>query len=126
MLKRIVTALVVVVAALVLYVLLWPVPIEPVAWTAPPNPGYTGPFAPNDRLKALETLPVGDNHGPEAVALDAKGRIYAATHEGRIVRLQADGTRPENWGETGVRPLGIRFGAAGRRNVAASWRGPRE
>jgi len=54
-----------------------------VAWTAPPNPGYTGPFEPNDRLKGIESLPVGDNHGPEAVAVDAEGRIYASTHEGR-------------------------------------------
>jgi len=83
MVRRIVAALVLVVAAIVLYFLLWPVPIEPVAWTAPPNPGYTGPFEPNDRLKGIESLPVGDNHGPEAVAVDAEGRIYASTHEGR-------------------------------------------
>ncbi len=123
MLTRIVTALVFVVAAIVLYFLLWPVPIEPVAWTAPPNPSYTGPFEPNDRLKGIETLPVGDNHGPEAVAVDAEGRIYASTHEGRIIRLKADGTRPENWVETGGRPLGIRFDAAGHLIAADAFRG---
>lgn len=123
MLKRIITALVVVVAAIALYLLLWPVPIEPVAWQAPPNPGYSGPFAPNDRLKGIEALPVGDNRGPEAVAVDAEGRIYASTHEGRIVRLKADGTGPENWVETGGRPLGIRFDAAGHLIVADAFRG---
>lgn len=123
MLWRLATTLLFVVAAVILYLLFWPVPIEPVAWTAPPDPGYTGPFEPNDRLKAIETLSVGDNHGPEAVAVDAEGRIYASTHEGRIVRLTADGTRPENWVETGGRPLGIRFDAVGHLVVADAFRG---
>jgi sugar lactone lactonase YvrE len=73
----------------VAYLLVWPVPVKPVAWQAPAAPGYVGPFARNERLKGLEMLPLADNHGPETVALDAQGRIYAATHEGRIVRLRA-------------------------------------
>jgi hypothetical protein len=92
----------------VAYLLVWPVPVKPVAWQAPAAPGYVGAFAQNARLKGLEMLPLADNHGPETVALDAQGRIYAATHEGRIVRLRADGSNPENW-VTGGRPLGIRF-----------------
>lgn len=123
MLSKILFALGAILVLIVLYLVLWPVPIEPVAWEAPPNPGYTGPFAPNERLKGIETLSIGDNHGPEAIALDAEGRIYASTHEGRIVRLQADGTRPENWVETGGRPLGIRFDAAGSLIVADAFRG---
>lgn len=49
-----------------------------VAWIAPPNPGYTGPFTANERFKGIETLPIAGNHGPEDVALDAEGRFYAA------------------------------------------------
>lgn len=105
------------------YLLVWPVPVTPVAWQAPVAPDYVGPFARNDRLKALELLPIGDNHGPETVALDGEGRIYAATHEGRIVRLQADGSNPENWVTTRGRPLGIRFDTAGNLLVADALRG---
>jgi sugar lactone lactonase YvrE len=105
------------------FLLTWPVPIDPVAWQAPPNPGYTGVFAPNERLAGVEMLPIGDNHGPEAVALDAQGRIYAATAEGRIVRLAADGSHPENWVDTGGRPLGIEFDPQGNLIVADAFRG---
>src|SRR5215470_6803588 len=75
------------------------------------------------RLRALEMLPIGDNHGPETIALDAEGRIYATTHEGRIVRLRSDGSNPENWVTTGGRPLGIRFDIAGNLLVADALRG---
>lgn len=106
-----------------LYFVAWPVPIAPVAWEAPANPGYSGPFAANRRLAGIELLAIGDNTGPEDIALDAQGRIYAATHEGRIVRLAADGSGPENWAETGGRPLGIDFDGAGNLIVADAYRG---
>ena len=123
MLKKILWTTVAVIIITVLYLVAWPVPIDPIAWEAPPNPGYSGPFAPNQRLTSIETLPLGDNHGPEDIAIDAQGRIYASTHEGRIVRLQADGSNPENWVETGGRPLGIDFDNSGNLIVADAFRG---
>ena len=84
MLKKILWSLLGIIILIVFYFLFWPVPISPVAWKAPPNPGYTGPFAVNERLKGIETFQIAGNHGPEDIALDAKGRIYAATHEGNI------------------------------------------
>jgi hypothetical protein len=33
-----------VVVLLLLYLLLWPVPIDPVGWTPPEDPGLTGPW----------------------------------------------------------------------------------
>lgn len=107
----------------VIYFLSWPVPIEPTVWQAPRNPGYTGPFAVNDHLAGIEVLAIGDNHGPEDIALDARGRIYGATGEGRIVRLDADGSNPINWVETGGRPLGIEFDQQGNLIVADAYRG---
>ena len=121
--KRILWTLIVVIIAAVLYFVAWPVPIDPVAWKAPPNPGYSGPFTPNERLSGIQMLPIGDNHGPEDIALDAQGRIYASTQEGRIVRLQADGSTPENWVDTGGRPLGIAFDNNGNLIVADAFRG---
>lgn len=123
MLKKILWSLVVIVLGIVLYFVAWPVPIEPKAWEAPPNPGYTGPFAVNERLKGLETLPIAGNHGPEDIALDARGRIYAATHEGNIVRLSADGSESEIWVSTGGRPLGIDFDGKGNLIVADAFQG---
>lgn len=123
MLKRARQGLFLILALLVLYLLLWPVPIDPVAWNAPPNPGYTGAYASNERLKGLETLPLGGLHGPEDVALDREGRIYAATHEGVIVRLDRDGRNPQPWAKTGGRPLGIAFDGAGNLIVADAFRG---
>ena len=123
MVKKILLALLITIVAIVLYFIAWPVPIEPVAWTAPPNPGYTGKFAQNERLKNIEVFKIGDNHGPEDVALDKQGRIYGATHEGNIVRLQPDGSNPENWVNTGGRPLGIDFDLDGNLIVADAFRG---
>lgn len=123
MTRKVLAAIGLILIVFVVYLLVWPVPVRPVAWQAPAAPGYVGPFAQNNRLKNLEMLPIGDNHGPETVALDAQGRIYATTHEGRIVRLQADGSNPENWVTTAGRPLGLRFDAAGNLVVADAFRG---
>lgn len=98
-------------------------PVKPVSWNAPPNPGYNGPFLKNERLKNIETFSIGDNKGPEDVAIDGQGRIYVSTHEGRIVRLQPDGSNPQNWVETGGRPLGIDFDNNDNLIVADAYRG---
>jgi len=79
----------------VAYLLTWPVGIEPVIWQVPPNPGYAGIHAENQRLSGVETFALGDNEEPEDLAVDNRGRIYAATRHGRIVRLQPDATKPE-------------------------------
>ena len=123
MLKQMSWFLVCVILALVLYFCFWPVPVDPVAWEAPPNPGYKGPYAVNERLKGIKTLPIAGNHGPEDIALDQQGRIYAATHEGNIVRLDPDGSNPENWVNTNGRPLGIDFDNQDNLIVADAYRG---
>ncbi len=62
MFKMILRSLLVINIVITLYFLVWPVPIDPIAWEAPPNPGYTGSFAVNERLKGIETFPIADNH----------------------------------------------------------------
>jgi sugar lactone lactonase YvrE len=121
--KKILSIFTISIIFLIIYLLFWPVPIEPEAWTAPPNPGYTGPFAVNDRLAGIEKLPLGGAHGPEDIAIDRRGWIYAATHEGFIIRLKNDSSPPEKWADTGGRPLGIDFDTEGNLIVADAFRG---
>ncbi|MDH5235544.1 MAG: SMP-30/gluconolactonase/LRE family protein [Gemmatimonadota bacterium] len=105
------------------YAFLWPVPVSPTAWTAPPDPGYAGPFEADSSLSRLERLSIGPFSGPEGVAHDRAGRIYVSTREGAIVRLSAEGEHPEVFARTNGRPLGLAFDTAGTLFVADGARG---
>jgi sugar lactone lactonase YvrE len=105
------------------YLALWPVPVAPVAWQAPPDPGHTGLFGRDSLLVGAERIAIGPHTGPEGLARDAAGRIYAGTIEGVIVRLAADGSAPEVFVRTGGRPLGLAFDRTGTLWVADSDRG---
>jgi len=109
--------------AAIAYLVAWPVPIHPVAWDAPPNPGYTGAHSVNSRLASIEAVPLLDAAGPEAWTHDAEGRLYAATIDGRILRYTADGTDPTTFVNTGGRPLGMAFDSTGTMWVADAERG---
>ena len=111
------------VVLLVAYLLLWPVPIEPVAWDPPPPPELVGPYAPNDALTRGRRLLDGIGHGPEDVAFDAEGRLYTGFEDGRIFRMALPDGEPELYVDTGGRPLGLVFDASGRLIVADARRG---
>lgn len=111
------------VVAVVLYFLAWPVPIRPVAWEAPSNPGYTGVFAANERLTAMQAIDVLGEPGPESIATDHAGRMYFATGSGWIVRTDSLGANAKRWANTGGRPLGMAFDADGTLWVADANRG---
>ena len=73
------------------YLLLWPVPVDPVSWQAPVDRGYVDPFAPNKLLKATTGIALGGFQGPEDAALGLDGRIYVTTDGGAIIRIQNRG-----------------------------------
>ena len=112
-----------VVALLVAYLLFWPVPIDPAAWTPPEAPALAGVYEPNTRLASVERLGAGVGVAPEDVAVDAQGRIYGGMEDGRIVRFQADGSQVEVFADTGGRPLGLHFDAAGNLLVCDAYKG---
>ncbi len=115
--------IVLVLLLLLAYLLFWPVPIQPIAWTPPPAPAYTGPYAPNDALAKVERLGVGVGEGPETVTPDAQGRMVVGYKDGRIERFSADGTSHEILNNTGGRPEGHAFDAQGNLIIADAIKG---
>ncbi|MDQ5844453.1 MAG: SMP-30/gluconolactonase/LRE family protein [Acidobacteriota bacterium] len=121
--RRFVLLLTSVFAAILLYLLLWPVPISPHAWTPPPAPTLTGPYQQNSLLAGTERLSLGEGFAPEDVAIASDGRIYTGMDDGRIMRLRADGTGPEVFANTQGRPLGLKFDSTGNLIVADANKG---
>jgi len=103
--------------ALVAYLLLWPVPVQPVTWAAPPAPGYVPPHAANTRLAGLNHIDLGNDEGPEHIVV-RDGWVYAAVASGAIVRMRPDGSGKEVVVNTGGRPLGFNFDAQGAMVIA--------
>ena len=108
---------------LLAYLVLWPVPIDPVSWDAPEDAGLVDPFSANDILRKAKVFDLGPHEGPEDVAGGPDGRIYAATADGVIIRLRPNGSRVEVFAETGGRPLGIEFDTEGNLFVANAYLG---
>jgi sugar lactone lactonase YvrE len=122
-LKRLSILAAAILAALAAYLLLWPVPVEPVSWRAPAAPGYVGVHAVNTRLANLRTIPIGQEVGPEHLAFGPDGKLYAAMASGAIVRMNADGSGQESFTNTGGRVLGFDFDAQGRLIAADAVKG---
>jgi sugar lactone lactonase YvrE len=119
---RLLLACLVLIAIALAYLFFWPVAVEPVAWQAPPAPGYVGPHAVNTRLAQLSELPLDGDSGPEhvVVRVDDAGQtwIYLALASGAIVRIKPDGSARELVVRTGGRPLGFDFDRDGALIVA--------
>jgi len=120
---RIIVRIAVVLLGLAAYLTLWPVPVEPVAWAAPPDPGYGGAHALNHRLAGLQLIGLDRELGPEHIVLARDGRLYAAVASGNILRMSPDGTAQEVFASTGGRVLGFDFDAAGNLIAADAVKG---
>ncbi|BAN47574.1 SMP-30/gluconolactonase/LRE family protein [Metapseudomonas resinovorans] len=120
--KKLLSVFALVLVALTVYLAVTPSPIDPLAWQAPKAPAMTGVLEPNDTLMKAELIAQGQVHGPEDTAVDAQGRLYAGLHDGRIVRIGENG-QVETFAETGGRPLGMDFDAAGNLIVGDAYKG---
>src|SRR5712692_7143704 len=120
--RAILRAIVFIIVVVITYLLAWPVPINPAAWTPPAAPELTGVYAQNSELAKIERLRV-NGFAPEDVAFDSQDRIYCGTEDGRIFRFQADGTHPEVFANTLGRPLGLIFDHEGNLIVADAMKG---
>lgn len=120
MIKRL---LVVLLAVVVGYLLMAPVPIDPVAWEPPDSPGYEGGHAVNSKLADLELLSIGDRHGPEDVAVARDGTVYAGTEDGAVLVWPPGARDFDRVIETAGRPLGLALDGQGRLLVADAFHG---
>lgn len=106
------------------YLLFWPVAVEPQAWTATKDPGYTGQYEANSALSEMSfiELPAGE-YGPEDIAVGPDGRLYTAVHSGKILSIDPNTGDAAVAADTGGRPLGIEFDDAGTLWVADAYLG---
>ncbi len=105
-----------------IYLLTWPVPVEPVAYDAPDPPEKTGIYAPNTALSGAQLVPLPEGGvGPEDLAVLPGGAIYTADLGGTLYRI--DGAEPEVVARLPGRPLGLDAGPDGRIYIADSYNG---
>ncbi|TWG97943.1 sugar lactone lactonase YvrE [Mesorhizobium sp. J18] len=123
MMRRVGWLLLALAVVLAAYLAFWPVPIQPVPWTAPRDPGYSGVYAPNNMLIAMKRLPLEGRFGPESAAVAQNGDVYVSTRGGEILRLDAATAQFSLFADTGGSPRGLTFGKDGRLFVADADRG---
>ena len=105
------------------YLLLWPVPVQPVSWNAPKAPGYQGPHAVNDKLSQLTLIDLHGEEGPEHIMIGPDGKLYTTVASGKILRMAQDGSGQETFASTGGRVLGFDFDAQGQLVAADAVKG---
>ncbi|NJM44298.1 MAG: SMP-30/gluconolactonase/LRE family protein [Brachymonas sp.] len=123
MLKKILASAIALLALLAAYLLLWPVPAQPVAWQTPSPAPYVGAHAVNTKLANLLRIDIGSETGPEHLAFGPDGKLYAAVASGAILRMNADGSERSSFVNTGGRVLGFDFDAQGHLIAADAMRG---
>ncbi len=121
--KKIVLGVAVLLLATVLYLLAWPVPIQPVVWNPSVAPGYAGPHAVNAKLAQLQMIDLKGEVGPEHVVIGKDGKLYTTVLSGNILRMEPDGSEQQVFANTGGRVLGFDFDAAGHLIAADAMKG---
>jgi sugar lactone lactonase YvrE len=105
------------------YLFFWPVPITPVAWVAPKEPGYVGVHAVNQKLAGLQLIDLQGEVGPEHIAFGPDGKLYTTVASGNILRMNSDGTAQEVFAKTEGRVLGFAFDSLGNLIAADAVKG---
>jgi len=109
-------------AMVLLYLLLWPVPVDPVAWETPTDKGLVDPFGSDDRLRHARSMDLGDYHGPEDVALGHDGNLYSTGANGLVLQIDPGGP-VQVFADVGGRALGIETDKDGSLVVANAYLG---
>ncbi|MEL6687144.1 MAG: SMP-30/gluconolactonase/LRE family protein [Pseudomonadota bacterium] len=117
--KRIILSLCGLIVLGLAYLLLWPVPVAPVAWDAPDDLGYVGDYAPNTDLADLSMIDLKPHHGPEDIVALPNGRLLTATQEGYILIIDPALETVDILAETGGVPLGLEMDPTTNRLIVA-------
>lgn len=104
-----------------LYLGLWPVPIDPVAWRAPVDNGLADPFESNRLLQVATGIDLGELEGPEDATLGRDLFVYVTTLSGHVARIR--NRRVTEFAFVDGRPLGIEAANDGTLIVANSYLG---
>ncbi|MEM7106465.1 MAG: SMP-30/gluconolactonase/LRE family protein [Bacteroidota bacterium] len=107
----------------ILYLLFWPIDVDPVKWEAPAPPLMEGDYAINDYLANIEIISTGEYHGPEDIAIDSSGQIFAGVEEGKILTWKPGDKEASIFADTKGRPLGLHFDSTGHLIVADAVKG---
>ncbi len=108
---------------LFLYLVAWPIPINPIAWTPLSAPELKGKYAINDYLSSVKITETEESFGPEDVDMDEQGRIYGGFEDGKIIRFSSNSENMEIFADTKGRPLGLDFDNSGNLIVADAKKG---
>jgi sugar lactone lactonase YvrE len=122
MLRKLAGSVAALAVLVVLYLFVWPAPIDPVA-VEPPKYRGGASLGVNRLLESATFLAEGRVEGPEDVAIDAEARLYTGTADGKVVRVALLSRAVEDFATTGGRPLGLRFDPAGNLVVCDAVKG---
>lgn len=93
-------------------------------WQPPKDTGLRGDFAKNTALGEIERLDLSAfGKGPEDLAIDPNGAVYAGLENGVIVRFPPGSTTPELFAKGLGRPLGMEFAPNGKLIVCDAKKG---
>jgi len=89
--------------------------LQPAAWNPPVKPDLTGKLAENELLSTTEWIYLNGWYGPEDIAVDNLGNLYAGVHvgktdfsDGRIIKIDTMGNISE-FANTGSWVTGLQF-----------------
>jgi len=89
--------------------------LQPLAWKPPVKPDLTGKLAENELLSVTEWIHLNGWYGPEDIAIDNQGNLYAGVHvgkmdfsDGSIIKIDTNGNISE-FANTESWVIGLQF-----------------
>lgn len=93
------------------------------SWKPPKNPGFTGKYALNSKLKEIDRLGKFPEGGPESIAFDSTGILHTGDASGKIFKYTENGQYLGVLAHTRGRPLGMKFDKEENLIVCDGYRG---
>lgn len=106
--KNLLVLLLIALVVFVGYALFWPSDFMPQPWNPPASQTGAAPVT-SAPLNRAQRLAQNVATGPEDIAVDRQGRLYAGYEDGTIRRFDANGENGQVFATTNGRPLGLAF-----------------